>query len=95
MGQGIAAANVKRGIPVALMDADQAALARGVQGVLNEVAYNKQLKGPDVKRAVELAPLVNGTFSDIELSPLRPHCRSDHRKARGQAALVRAARTVD
>jgi 3-hydroxyacyl-CoA dehydrogenase/enoyl-CoA hydratase/carnithine racemase len=71
MGQGIAAANVKRGIPVALMDADQAALARGVQGVLNEVAYNKQLKGPDVKRAVELAPLVNGTFSDIEL------CHSD------------------
>src|SRR3954469_10181828 len=68
MGQGIAAANVKRGIPVALMDSDQAALARGVQGVLNEVAYNKQLKGPDVKRAVELAPLVNGTFSDIELS---------------------------
>ena len=45
MGQGIAAANVKRDIPVALMDADQAALARGVQGVLNEVAYNKQLKG--------------------------------------------------
>src|SRR3954463_8457100 len=68
MGQGIAAANVKRGIPIALMDADQAALARGVQGVLNEVAYNKQLKGPDVKSAVELAPLDNGTFSDIELS---------------------------
>ncbi len=68
MGQGIAAANVKRGIPVALMDADQAALARGVQGVLSEVAYNKQIKGPDVKRAVELAPLVNSTFSDIELS---------------------------
>lgn len=68
MGQGIAAANVRRGIPVALMDSNTAALARGVQGVLNEVAYNKQLKGPDVKRAVELAPLVNGTFSDIELS---------------------------
>jgi 3-hydroxyacyl-CoA dehydrogenase len=50
------------------MDADKTALARGVQGVLNEVAYNKQLKGPDVKRAVELAPLVNGTSSDIELS---------------------------
>jgi 3-hydroxyacyl-CoA dehydrogenase/enoyl-CoA hydratase/3-hydroxybutyryl-CoA epimerase/3-hydroxyacyl-CoA dehydrogenase/enoyl-CoA hydratase/3-hydroxybutyryl-CoA epimerase/enoyl-CoA isomerase len=68
MGQGIAAANVKRGIPVALMDADMAALGRGVQGVLNEVAYNKAIKGPDVKRAIELAPLVNGTFSDIELS---------------------------
>jgi 3-hydroxyacyl-CoA dehydrogenase/enoyl-CoA hydratase/3-hydroxybutyryl-CoA epimerase/3-hydroxyacyl-CoA dehydrogenase/enoyl-CoA hydratase/3-hydroxybutyryl-CoA epimerase/enoyl-CoA isomerase len=68
MGQGIAAANVKRNIPVALMDTDQAAITRGVQGVLNEVAYNKQLKAPDVKRAVELAPLVNGTLSDVELS---------------------------
>lgn len=68
MGQGIAAANVKRNIPVALMDTDQAVIARGVQGVLNEVAYNKQLKAPDVKKAVELAPLVNGTLSDVELS---------------------------
>jgi 3-hydroxyacyl-CoA dehydrogenase/enoyl-CoA hydratase/carnithine racemase len=68
MGQGIAAANVKRGIPVALMDSNQEALARGVRGVLNEVSYNKQIKGPDVQRAVELAPLVNGTLSDIEIS---------------------------
>jgi 3-hydroxyacyl-CoA dehydrogenase/enoyl-CoA hydratase/3-hydroxybutyryl-CoA epimerase/3-hydroxyacyl-CoA dehydrogenase/enoyl-CoA hydratase/3-hydroxybutyryl-CoA epimerase/enoyl-CoA isomerase len=68
MGQGIAAANVKRGIPVALMDANQQALARGVQGVLNEVSYNKQIKAPDVQRAVELAPFINGTLSDIELS---------------------------
>ncbi len=71
MGQGIAAANVKRGIPVAIMDSSREALARGVQGVLSEVAYNKQLKGPDVNRAVELAPLVNGTLSDVEL------CHSD------------------
>ncbi len=71
MGQGIAAANVKRGIPVAVMDANQEALARGIKGVLNEVAYNKQIKGPDVQRAVDLAPLVNGTLSDIEL------CHSD------------------
>ena len=71
MGQGIAAANVKRGIPVAILDSSPAALARGVQGVLNEVAYNKQIKGPDVKRVVELAPLVNSTLSDVEL------CHSD------------------
>lgn len=71
MGQGIAAANVKRGIPVTIMDADQQAMLRGVQGVLGEVAYNKQTKGPDAKRAIELAPLVNGTQSDIEL------CHSD------------------
>ncbi|HEY4232188.1 MAG TPA: 3-hydroxyacyl-CoA dehydrogenase NAD-binding domain-containing protein [Lacipirellulaceae bacterium] len=71
MGQGIAAANVKRGIPVGILDADQKALARGVQGVLNEVAYNRATKQPDVERAIELAPLVNGTFSDIEI------CHSD------------------
>lgn len=71
MGQGIAAANVKRGIPVALLDSSVEALARGTQGVLNEVAYNKKIKGPDVERAVELAPLVNGTLSDAEL------CHSD------------------
>lgn len=71
MGQGIAAANVKRGIPVAIMDSSQEALTRGVRGVLNEVSYNKQTKGPDVARAVEFAPLVNGTLSDIEL------CRAD------------------
>jgi len=67
MGQGIAAANVKRGIPVALMDSNQDALARGVQGVLGEVSYNREIKGPDVERAVALAPLVNGTLSDAEL----------------------------
>jgi 3-hydroxyacyl-CoA dehydrogenase/enoyl-CoA hydratase/3-hydroxybutyryl-CoA epimerase/3-hydroxyacyl-CoA dehydrogenase/enoyl-CoA hydratase/3-hydroxybutyryl-CoA epimerase/enoyl-CoA isomerase len=67
MGQGIAAANVKRGIPVALMDANQESLARGVKGILNEVSYNKQIKGPDVQRAVEMAPFINGTLSDIEL----------------------------
>jgi len=71
MGQGIAAANVKRGIPVTLLDAEPQALARGVKGVLNEVSYNKETKGADVQRAVELAPLVNATMSDIEL------CRSD------------------
>ena len=42
-----------------------------MQGVLNEVAYNKATKRPDVQRAIELAPLVNGTYSDIEL------CHSD------------------
>jgi 3-hydroxyacyl-CoA dehydrogenase/enoyl-CoA hydratase/3-hydroxybutyryl-CoA epimerase/3-hydroxyacyl-CoA dehydrogenase/enoyl-CoA hydratase/3-hydroxybutyryl-CoA epimerase/enoyl-CoA isomerase len=71
MGQGIAAANVKRGIPTAILDSAPEAITRGVQAVLNEVAYNKKTKGPDVKRAVELAPLVNGTLSDSEL------CHSD------------------
>lgn len=68
MGQGIAAANVKRGIPVALMDATPEALARGVEGVLKEVSYNKKIKKPDAERAVKMAPLINGTLADAELA---------------------------
>ncbi|MCC6492026.1 MAG: enoyl-CoA hydratase/isomerase family protein [Pirellulales bacterium] len=68
MGQGIAAANAKRGIPVALGDLSAESVARGVQGVLSEASYNRQSKGPDVAKTLQLAPLVNGTVSDAELS---------------------------
>ncbi len=68
MGQGIAAANVKRDMPVAMADAVPEALARGVQKMLEEVAYNKQTKGPDRATGGEIAPLVNGTTADVELA---------------------------
>ena len=68
MGQGIAAANVKRGIPVKLMDASQEAVAKAVRGVLGEASYNKKLKGPDAGRALELSPLLNGTLSIAEVA---------------------------
>lgn len=68
MGQGIAAANVKRRVPVTISDAHPEALAAGVQKILQEVSYDKKIKGPDVKRAIEMAPLINGTMSDEELA---------------------------
>jgi 3-hydroxyacyl-CoA dehydrogenase/enoyl-CoA hydratase/carnithine racemase len=68
MGQGIAAANIKRGIPVALGDVSSDAVGRGVKGALAEASYNKQLKGPDVTKALEFSALINGTLSDSELS---------------------------
>ena len=68
MGAGIAAANLRRELPVALADASPEALAKGVQQVLEEVSYNKQTKGPDVARAVKFAPLLNATTSDVELA---------------------------
>jgi len=68
MGQGIASANVRREVPVALTDVSEEAIAKGVQGILNEVSYNKKTKAPDVERAVQLAPLVNGTRSDVEIA---------------------------
>ncbi len=67
MGQGIAAANVKRKIPAALTDTNSEALARGVQGILEEVSFNKKTKQTDVRRTLEFAPLVNGTISDKEI----------------------------
>ena len=68
MGQGIAAANVKRRIPTVLGDISAEAVARGVQGILSEVSFNKKTRGPDVKRALEFVPLVNGTTNDLELA---------------------------
>ncbi len=68
MGCGIAAANIKRNVPVAITDAAPEALARGVQQVLEEASYNKDLKCPDAERAVKLAALLNGTMTDAELA---------------------------
>ncbi|MGB6044828.1 MAG: 3-hydroxyacyl-CoA dehydrogenase NAD-binding domain-containing protein [Pirellulales bacterium] len=68
MGQGIAGANLRRKIPVALTDTNVEALHRGAQKVLEEVAYNKKIKGADVKRAVEFAPLLNATSADSEVA---------------------------
>jgi 3-hydroxyacyl-CoA dehydrogenase/enoyl-CoA hydratase/carnithine racemase len=68
MGAGIAAANLKRDLPVALGDASQSALAAGVVKVLEEVAYSKELKKPDSERAVKYAARLNSTCSDAELA---------------------------
>ncbi len=68
MGSGIAAAVVKREIPVTLTDAAAPALAGGVQKILEEVAYNKQTKGADPQRMLKFAPLVNATTVDAEFA---------------------------
>lgn len=68
MGQGIAAANVKKQLPVALGDMSAEAVGRGVQGVLTEVSFNKKTRGPDVEKALKFTPLVNGTTNDKELA---------------------------
>lgn len=68
MGQGIAAANIKRRLPVALADVSAEVLQRGVGGVLEEVSYNKATKGPDARRAVEFAPLLNADTAQNEIA---------------------------
>lgn len=68
MGQGITASCVKRDIPVAISDVNREALAAGVSGILEEVAYDKQTKRTDADRMARYAPLVNGTTSIDELA---------------------------
>lgn len=68
MGSGITAACVKRELPVAITDANAAALAGGVRKALEEVSYNKATRGPDAQKMLKFAPLVNATTLDAELA---------------------------
>lgn len=68
MGQGIAAANIKRGIPVLLSDAREQALARGIEGVVREAAFNKATRETDADRAIEMAARVGASTSPEQLA---------------------------
>lgn len=68
MGSGITGAVLKSEIPVALTDANAEALARGAKQVLEEAAYNKKLKGPDVAKTLKLAPLLAVTHRLEEIA---------------------------
>jgi len=68
MGQGIAAANLKRNIPVSITDAAPNALHAGIEKILEEAAYDKKTRRPDPQRAVHYASLLEGTTSDEELA---------------------------
>jgi 3-hydroxyacyl-CoA dehydrogenase/enoyl-CoA hydratase/3-hydroxybutyryl-CoA epimerase/3-hydroxyacyl-CoA dehydrogenase/enoyl-CoA hydratase/3-hydroxybutyryl-CoA epimerase/enoyl-CoA isomerase len=66
MGAGIAAAAVRKKIPVTINDTVPAALERGVRGILEEVSFDKKLKGPSGPKMLENAPLVHSTMLDVE-----------------------------
>jgi 3-hydroxyacyl-CoA dehydrogenase/enoyl-CoA hydratase/3-hydroxybutyryl-CoA epimerase/3-hydroxyacyl-CoA dehydrogenase/enoyl-CoA hydratase/3-hydroxybutyryl-CoA epimerase/enoyl-CoA isomerase len=68
MGGGIAGATLKSEIPVALTDANAEALAKGAKLLLEEAAYNKKLKGPDVAKTLKLAPLLAVTHRLEEIA---------------------------
>ncbi|MCA9124008.1 MAG: enoyl-CoA hydratase/isomerase family protein [Planctomycetaceae bacterium] len=68
MGSGIAAANVKRGIAVALTDASHESLVKGGRNVLEEASFDRETKGPNAQRMLELAPLLNLTTSEQEFA---------------------------
>ena len=68
MGSGIAGATLKNEIPVALTDANAEALARGAKQVLEEAAYNRKTKGPDLAKTLKLAPLLAMTHREEEIA---------------------------
>ena len=68
MGSGIAGATLKCEIPVALTDANAEALSRGAKQLLEEAAYNRKLKGPDLAKTLKLAPLLSVTHRLEEIA---------------------------
>ncbi|HEY6565306.1 MAG TPA: 3-hydroxyacyl-CoA dehydrogenase NAD-binding domain-containing protein, partial [Pirellulaceae bacterium] len=61
MGAGIAAASLKRDLRVALSDTRGDALERGVQQVLDEVAYNRETQEKEAERAIRYAARLSAT----------------------------------
>lgn len=68
MGSGIAAAALKSELQVAITDANAEALARGAKQVLEEAAYNRKTKGPELARTLKLAPLLSMTHREEEIA---------------------------
>jgi 3-hydroxyacyl-CoA dehydrogenase/enoyl-CoA hydratase/3-hydroxybutyryl-CoA epimerase/3-hydroxyacyl-CoA dehydrogenase/enoyl-CoA hydratase/3-hydroxybutyryl-CoA epimerase/enoyl-CoA isomerase len=68
MGSGIAAATLKSEIPIALTDANAEALARGAKLVIEEAAYDRKRKGPDLNKTLKLAPLLSVTHREEEIA---------------------------
>jgi 3-hydroxyacyl-CoA dehydrogenase/enoyl-CoA hydratase/carnithine racemase len=68
MGGGIAAVTLKSEIPVALTDANAQALARGAKQVLEEAAFNRKTKGPELQKTLKLAPLLSVTHREEEIA---------------------------
>jgi 3-hydroxyacyl-CoA dehydrogenase/enoyl-CoA hydratase/3-hydroxybutyryl-CoA epimerase/3-hydroxyacyl-CoA dehydrogenase/enoyl-CoA hydratase/3-hydroxybutyryl-CoA epimerase/enoyl-CoA isomerase len=67
MGSGIAAANVKRELPVVLNDSAPEALAKGQRAALEEVAYDRKKRGPDPEKMAKALPLLTAAVSDADL----------------------------
>ncbi|MGL4513879.1 MAG: 3-hydroxyacyl-CoA dehydrogenase NAD-binding domain-containing protein, partial [Lacipirellulaceae bacterium] len=64
MGQGIAAACVRRGLRTLLGDQSAEALARGAEAALREASYDKAAQGPCVERLLRSATLLERVGPD-------------------------------
>ena len=68
MGSGIAAASIKRDVPVVLSDAAAEALAKGQRGVLEEVAYDRKKRGLNPEKMAQALPRLCVSSGDSEFA---------------------------
>lgn len=68
MGQGIAAVGLRRGLDVNISDNRSEALATGEQAVLKEAAFDRETKGPNLDKVLELTPHLDTTINVSDLS---------------------------
>jgi 3-hydroxyacyl-CoA dehydrogenase len=68
MGSGIAGMALRSELAVALTDSNSEALARGSKQVLEEAAYDRKKKGPDLAKTLKLAPLFSMTHREEEIA---------------------------
>tara|TARA_Y100001933_G_scaffold264971_1_gene333950 strand:- start:14827 stop:16953 length:2127 start_codon:yes stop_codon:yes gene_type:complete len=70
MGQGIASTNLRSHLPTVMNDTVSDVLQRGMQSVLEQASYSRNLKGPDVDQTIALAPLLSPGLEITEFQ----HC---------------------
>ena len=68
MGSGIAGAALRSEFPVALTDSNAESLRRGAKQALEEAAYSRAKKGPDLQQTLKLAPLLSITHREEEIA---------------------------
>jgi 3-hydroxyacyl-CoA dehydrogenase/enoyl-CoA hydratase/carnithine racemase len=68
MGQGIAAANVRRGNRTLLADSRPVALTAAIPVILREAAYDKEAKRPTLEKTTAAAALLTRVDTDTQLA---------------------------
>lgn len=68
MGNGIAAASLKKSLPIVLLDANADTLTASVTKILEEAAWDKTSRKIDPQRALQMTPLLKAAANDAALS---------------------------
>ncbi len=68
MGQGIAAVALRRGFDVVIDDARREVLSTAEQAVIDRAAYDRELKGANPTKVLELAPHISAAASPAQVA---------------------------